>query len=139
MLLLHEIRCLTYPGVLVHRDGRRCCYCFKQLGLTDATVDHVLPVAAGGPNMPENMHSSCSPCNSAKSCFWLGDLQWTVQDPVGFPPATIGEQARPCPFVAPPGDAVVYMSDLCFKVREARVPTCFLCASLGVGFERLPR
>lgn len=57
----------TIPPALrravLERDEDRCVYC----GSTDrVTVDHVVPVAAGGLTCLENLAAACSPCNTAK-------------------------------------------------------------------------
>jgi hypothetical protein len=48
------------------RDGPGCFYC--RIGLTenDATLDHFIPLVAGGVNALENLRVACYPCNQAK-------------------------------------------------------------------------
>lgn len=112
------------PSVLVtaHRDENTCCYCHTWLATQDLTVDHVIPAAAGGPDLPENLHTACEPCNTSKACYWLPDLTWTAEEQrVGFPPAVIGRRSRPCPFTPPADVSVDDMASLCGKVRRRRV------------------
>lgn len=49
------------------RDGFQCRYCGAR---PDAgavlVVDHIIPVAAGGDNAPENLLTACQPCNAGK-------------------------------------------------------------------------
>lgn len=46
------------------RDGYRCVYC----GSTDnLTLDHVVPVAAGGHSRISNLVTACEPCNTLKA------------------------------------------------------------------------
>ena len=46
--------------------GRRCVYCAAPLGLENATLDHVHPLARGGTHAPGNLVSACAPCNRLK-------------------------------------------------------------------------
>ena len=47
---------------LVAASGGRCLRC----GEPDPTVDHVIPLALGGPNTIENVQVLCASCNSEK-------------------------------------------------------------------------
>ena len=47
---------------LVEASGGRCLKC----GEADPTVDHVIPLALGGPNTIEML---CAECNSLKGCM----------------------------------------------------------------------
>lgn len=50
---------------LAERDkGYRCVYCGKQLTRREATIEHVIPISKGGPDIPENMVLCCRECNS---------------------------------------------------------------------------
>jgi 5-methylcytosine-specific restriction endonuclease McrA len=44
------------------RDGAECFWC----GMDADTVDHVIPVAKGGTDDPENLVAACRKCNFAK-------------------------------------------------------------------------
>ncbi|MDQ6887263.1 MAG: HNH endonuclease [Gemmatimonadota bacterium] len=46
--------------------SRRCVYCASCLDIGDATIDHVYPLARGGPNVPGNLVVACGPCNRMK-------------------------------------------------------------------------
>lgn len=48
---------------LCQKYGNRCLCCGKRKKLT---ADHVVPLAAGGPNVIENIQPLCRECNSAK-------------------------------------------------------------------------
>jgi len=48
------------------RQNGRCFYC-KTKVRDDYHVDHVVPVAAGGSNGPENLVVACPPCNQTKA------------------------------------------------------------------------
>ncbi len=48
---------------------RRCVYCGHSLEMGEATIDHVLPLARGGGDVPGNLVVACGPCNRLK-----GDL-----------------------------------------------------------------
>ena len=45
---------------------RRCVYCGTALSLEVATLDHVYPLAKGGPHVPGNLVAACAPCNRRK-------------------------------------------------------------------------
>jgi len=44
----------------------RCAYCRARLK-GKGHVDHIIPLAAGGTNWPNNLQLLCQPCNSSKS------------------------------------------------------------------------
>ena len=48
------------------RDHGCCHYCAIELRITDATIDHVLPVARGGQTTLDNTVLACVECNHAK-------------------------------------------------------------------------
>lgn len=52
---------------VLRRDGHRCRYCGK--GVADAiiTVDHVVPTALGGTDLPDNLVAACEDCNAGKT------------------------------------------------------------------------
>jgi 5-methylcytosine-specific restriction endonuclease McrA len=52
--------------MVIERDGGVCQYCQVFIG-SDAVVDHIQPVSAGGTNDPMNLLTSCRMCNSIKS------------------------------------------------------------------------
>lgn len=49
------------------RDGFTCRYCGVQSDKAVMVVDHVHPVCQGGTNAPENLITSCEPCNQGKA------------------------------------------------------------------------
>jgi 5-methylcytosine-specific restriction endonuclease McrA len=51
---------------LFRREKNRCGYCGNTFSNTQLTRDHVVPVSRGGPNVWENVVTSCKSCNSAK-------------------------------------------------------------------------
>jgi 5-methylcytosine-specific restriction endonuclease McrA len=48
---------------ILARDANTCAYC----GDEAKHVDHIIPVAAGGTNDPENLTAACARCNQLKS------------------------------------------------------------------------
>lgn len=48
------------------RDKFRCQYCAKKFEPFDLTLDHILPRSQDGPDEPENLATSCVPCNQRK-------------------------------------------------------------------------
>lgn len=45
---------------------RRCVYCATALAPDTATLDHVHPLARGGPHVPGNLVTACARCNRLK-------------------------------------------------------------------------
>lgn len=55
---LHEV---------VYQQAHGCCfYCGKRIHRHHITLDHCIPIAAGGEHTLENIVMSCRPCNTAK-------------------------------------------------------------------------
>ncbi len=52
---------------ILKRDGFRCRYCGATSMDALLHVDHVVPVADGGDDSPENLAASCAACNGGKS------------------------------------------------------------------------
>lgn len=62
----------------LQRDGSCCAYCGNSLGEGEATVDHVIPRAHGGPDHISNFILACTACNFAKRdrdpVEWASDI-----------------------------------------------------------------
>lgn len=52
---------------VLRRDGFRCRYCGATPTEGELTVDHVVPVALGGSDAPDNLVAACRACNSGKA------------------------------------------------------------------------
>jgi len=52
---------------IFERDGNRCQYCGKRFESKELNIDHVIPKAAGGLTVWENVVCCCSACNHRKS------------------------------------------------------------------------
>ena len=51
----------------------KCAYCSKEIDMTDAVGDHMIPHSRGGRTIYENLAVSCYDCNSMKSSLpWEG-------------------------------------------------------------------
>lgn len=48
------------------RDDPRCDYCNATLTRENSTVDHIVPLRAGGGDDPTNYALACGPCNNRK-------------------------------------------------------------------------
>lgn len=48
---------------LADRDGSACFFCGLVQPLEEMTIEHFVPVCAGGPNHISNMAIACGPCN----------------------------------------------------------------------------
>ena len=59
---------------IFERDGYKCRYCAKQLTRLTATLDHVVPVRAGGGNGWDNLVTACFDCNASKTGRAVGDF-----------------------------------------------------------------
>jgi hypothetical protein len=59
---------------IFERDGYACRYCAKRLTRHTATLDHVVPVAAGGGHGWDNLVTACLECNSSKTGRAVGDF-----------------------------------------------------------------
>lgn len=57
------------------RDGFTCRYCGAQPPDVVLVVDHIVPVAEGGPTSVDNLNTSCEPCNQGKAGKPLGVIQ----------------------------------------------------------------
>lgn len=54
---------------IFERDNFTCQYCGAKPGEYGLHVDHVIPLAGGGPSTADNLVTACEPCNSGKgSC-----------------------------------------------------------------------
>lgn len=68
------------PLVIAERDGWRCSLCRKQISKTERhphpkalTMDHIVPISAGGDDAPHNVRACHSLCNSIKGNRVHGD------------------------------------------------------------------
>lgn len=52
---------------VLRRDNHTCRYCGRAAPEVRITVDHVVAVALGGSDDPENLVAACSECNAGKS------------------------------------------------------------------------
>lgn len=103
-------------------DDWRCGYCFRRYSpdkRDGLTVDHVIPISAGGPNLAENLLAACSePCNTRKGPYWVEDLAWKGGvEPYGLPPVQLGTEPRPCPYERP-AFTEIEITQVNHKVRQ---------------------
>jgi 5-methylcytosine-specific restriction endonuclease McrA len=82
------------------RDGFSCMYCGRRPGLSDLTIDHVVPRSRGGKSTWENCVTACRGCNARKANrhtnevgFHLARTPSAPRWPGGLDPASI--RARP--------------------------------------------
>lgn len=73
--------------VRVHQQDHRCAYCKKRMIYESrhdsdkfnhprrATLDHVVPLAAGGRNDAGNIVAACLECNTAKGSMTLDEFR----------------------------------------------------------------
>jgi len=64
-------------GAIFARDGYRCTYCGN---IENLSIDHIIPLANGGPHCEENLVVACKSCNSSKGAkslvVWMLDGGW---------------------------------------------------------------
>ncbi len=48
------------------RDNGRCAYCGKLISISEATIDHIVPLSQGGRSTWENLVNCCTRCNQRK-------------------------------------------------------------------------
>lgn len=53
-------------GRIFIRDRFRCQYCARRFSASDLTLDHIMPQSREGLDDPENLATSCKPCNQRK-------------------------------------------------------------------------
>lgn len=56
---------------VLRRDGFRCTYCGATPKEKELHVDHLIPVALGGTDAPENLATACADCNQGKASTTL--------------------------------------------------------------------
>lgn len=66
------------------RDGFRCIYCGATPMQSALHVDHVIALANGGGNEPDNLVTACGDCNLGKSAVPLDRKRYAQQDPEGL-------------------------------------------------------
>lgn len=59
---------------ILEAQGHRCTYCCADLRKVTKHLDHIVPLALGGSNAPENLQWLCAPCNLSKG----------ARDPIDF-------------------------------------------------------
>lgn len=52
---------------ILRRDSHTCRYCGATAPDVKLTIDHVIPVALGGDDLPSNLVAACADCNAGKS------------------------------------------------------------------------
>lgn len=57
---------------ILRRDNHTCRYCGRSAPEVPLRVDHIVPVALGGTDGPENLVAACHDCNSGKSSVPAG-------------------------------------------------------------------
>ena len=79
----HQYRESVVPSQVFERDGWKCkgCGCAtprEKIGTQqhDApTLDHIIPIALGGPHTEANLQCLCSRCNIRKRDYFRGQLR----------------------------------------------------------------
>lgn len=66
--------CRRRARSILNRQQGRCFYCGQELGIEDASIDHLTPRAAGGRNCADNLVVCCHPLNA-----FFGSVSLTVK------------------------------------------------------------
>jgi 5-methylcytosine-specific restriction endonuclease McrA len=77
---------------ILRRDGYVCYICGGEAN----TVDHMVPVARGGTDQPDNLAACCASCNYSKKDKLLEDV-FLVRD---------STYRIPRGFISPPNDSI---------------------------------
>lgn len=70
---------------LERRDGPNCWWCSDPIPVGEVTIDHEVPLSAGGSDSFENKRLSCEACNQARG---------GVHGPGSFKPGTVSRDER---------------------------------------------
>lgn len=62
------------------RDGFVCQYCGAHPPDATLEVDHIVPVAEGGPDDPDNLVTACLPCNRGKAAIPLTSIPESLEE-----------------------------------------------------------
>jgi len=76
---------LVDEAEIYERDGHMCLYCgaTEDLTLDHLTLDHIIPLAKGGPHSEDNLIVACRSCNSSKGIKPL--MEWLQTQPNALP------------------------------------------------------
>lgn len=70
---------IKHRDEVFERDGNQCVYC----GATDnLCLDHMIPVALGGDDRPDNLACACRVCNSGKAGRTPEQAKYNIRNPV---------------------------------------------------------
>lgn len=69
---------------IYNEAGGRCQLCGRKIMLSDATMDHIIPLSLGGEDCENNLQLACSVCNGAKDSYLPDDFQDRVFDTFCF-------------------------------------------------------
>jgi 5-methylcytosine-specific restriction endonuclease McrA len=67
------------------RDGYTCQYCRARPGMSDLTIDHVIPRSRGGASSWENCVTACRPCNARKANRTTHEIDLRLPRPPAAP------------------------------------------------------
>jgi HNH endonuclease len=67
-----------------HRIDSRCDYCRLHTPLDHSTVDHIRPLADGGPDDESNWAYCCTTCNSRKGRMSVSDFRQLILSAPAF-------------------------------------------------------
>jgi 5-methylcytosine-specific restriction endonuclease McrA len=61
---------------IINRDGYICYLCKRQIGKRELVLDHVIPLARGGPHSEDNLRVACRFCNARKGDKLVAECAW---------------------------------------------------------------
>lgn len=65
-------------NAIFERDGGHCCQCRVELNPDNWHLDHIVPLALGGPHIWANVQALCPPCNLRKWATLDGQIHMPV-------------------------------------------------------------
>lgn len=77
----HIENTLTLAEVMLIFAAGECAYCGTTLDQKELTLDHVIPLRAGGTNTTNNIVAACKSCNSSKGERPAFYYVWKMQNP----------------------------------------------------------
>lgn len=66
MGLAYRKRIKKIKEIVMRRDGLECCYCQRQLSISNVTMEHIVPESKHGTFNVNNLTVSCAYCNNKR-------------------------------------------------------------------------
>lgn len=83
----HQKRLLKYK-ISNGKNYIHCCFCKKLILISDATLEHIIPLALGGSWNIKNLSLSCSHCNRDRGIASFQEYQAWKRGFLNYKPIT---------------------------------------------------